>query len=163
MRVSGEREEVPASAPRFLFWRALAAFLALPGIVAFLGPWLMRPTGTPFRAIGFAPLAVGIVLLLWCVRDFYVVGKGTLAPWTPPARLVIVGLYRVTRNPMYVAVILILCGWALGFASRDLWIYAGIVAVLFHLRVVLMEEPWLTRRHGEAYMAYKAKVPRWLV
>ena len=163
MRVSGEREEAPASAPRFLFLRALAAFLILPGMVAFLGPWLMRPRGATFRAIGFAPLGVGVVLLLWCVRDFYVVGKGTLAPWTPPVRLVIVGLYRLTRNPMYVAVLLILCGWALGFASRGLWTYAGIVAVFFHLRVVLMEEPWLTRRHGEAYVAYKAKVPRWLV
>lgn len=163
MRVSGEHEDVQASAPRFLFLRALAAFLILPGMVAFLGPWWMRPRGTPFRTIGFAPLGLGIVLLLWCVRDFYVVGKGTLAPWTPPVRLVIVGLYRVTRNPMYVAVLLILCGWALGFASRDLWIYAGIVAVFFHLRVVLMEEPWLTRRHGETYVAYKAKVPRWLV
>jgi protein-S-isoprenylcysteine O-methyltransferase Ste14 len=163
MRVPGQHDEAPASAPRFLFWRALAAFLVLPGMVAFVGPWLMRPRGAPFRAIGLAPLGVGIVLLFWCVRDFYAVGKGTLAPWTPPVRLVIVGLYRVSRNPMYVAVLLILCGWALGFASRGLWTYAGIVAVFFHLRVVLMEEPWLTRRHGEAYVAYKARVPRWLV
>ncbi|HSQ30413.1 MAG TPA: isoprenylcysteine carboxylmethyltransferase family protein [Gemmatimonadaceae bacterium] len=152
-----------ASKPRFLFWRALGAFLLLPGVVAFLGPWLLRPEGATFRPIGFAPLGVGIVLLLWCVRDFYVVGKGTLAPWAPPEQLVIVGLYRVTRNPMYVAVLLILCGWALGFASRGLWIYAAIVAIAVHVRVVLQEEPWLTRRHGEAYVAYKAKVPRWLV
>ena len=155
--------EVPSSKPRFLFWRALGAFLVLPGVVAFLGPWLLRPQGVAFRAIGFVPLGVGIVLLLWCVRDFYVVGKGTLAPWAPPERLVIVGLYRVTRNPMYVAVLIILCGWALAFASRGLWLYAAIVAIAFHLRVLLHEEPWLTRRHGEAYVAYKAKVPRWLV
>ncbi len=128
-----------------------------------MGPWLLRPPGATFRPIGFAPLGVGIVLLLWCIRDFYVVGKGTLAPWAPPERLVIVGLYRVTRNPMYVAVLLILFGWALGFASRGLWMYAAIVAIVFHLRVVLQEEPWLTRRHGEAYAAYKARVPRWLV
>lgn len=157
------QREAPAPKRPFLFWRALGAFLVLPGVVAFLGPWLLRRQGATFRPIGFAPLGVGIMLLLWCVRDFYVVGRGTLAPWTPPERLVIVGLYRVTRNPMYVAVLLILCGWALGFASRGLWIYAVVVAIAFHLRVVLQEEPWLTRRHGEAYVAYKATVPRWLV
>ena len=60
--------------------------------------------------IGLLPLAIGIVLLLWCVRDFYVVGRGSLAPWAPPKNLVTIGLYRVTRNPMYVAVLTILCG-----------------------------------------------------
>ena len=145
-----------------LFFRALTAFLILPGTVAFLVPWLMRPQGEYFRAVGWAPLGVGTILLLWCVRDFYVAGRGSLAPWAPPERLVVVGLYRVSRNPMYVAVLLILCGWALGFASRALWIYAAIVAVGFHLRVVLFEEPWLARRFGDEYAAYRAKVPRWL-
>lgn len=62
---------------------------------------------------------------------------------------------------MYVAVILILSGWALGFRSRALWIYALGVALAFHLRVVLGEEPWLDRTHGEAWQRYKARVPRY--
>lgn len=146
-----------------MFWRALAAFLILPGTVAFLGPWLLRPPGAPFRAIGLPPLLLGVVLLLWCVRDFYVAGRGTLAPWAPPQRLVIVGLYRVTRNPMYVAVLLILCGWALALDSRGHWMYAVIMAVAFHLRVILYEEPWLARTFGEQWAEYRARVPRWLI
>jgi len=70
-------------------------------------------------------------------------GKGTLAPWSPPANLVIVGLYRYTRNPMYVAVMLILVGWSVSFGLRGLYVYAAFVAIAFHLRVVLGEEPWL--------------------
>ena len=74
----------------------------------------------------------------------------------------VAGLYRVSRNPMYVAVLLILCGWALGYASRALWIYAGIVAVAFQVRVLWFEEPWLAGRHGDEYATYRASVPRWL-
>jgi protein-S-isoprenylcysteine O-methyltransferase Ste14 len=145
-----------------LFWRALTAFLALPGIVAFVVPWLLRPRVGRVTAIGFLPIGLGTFLLLWCVRDFYVAGRGSLAPWAPPERLVIVGLYRYSRNPMYVAVVMILCGWALAFESRALWIYAAAVAVAFHLRVVFGEEPWLARTHGAEWTAYRARVPRWL-
>jgi len=145
-----------------LFWRALIAFLALPGMVAFVIPWLLRPRNVGIQAIGLLPLIVGTALLLWCVRDFYVAGRGSLAPWAPPEHLVTVGLYRLSRNPMYMAVLTILCGWALTFASRGLWAYAACFAVAFHLRVVLFEEPWLARTHGAAWDAYRARVPRWL-
>jgi protein-S-isoprenylcysteine O-methyltransferase Ste14 len=148
---------------RGLFWRALTAFLALPGIVAFVVPWLLRPRGDRINPIGLLPLGLGTFLLLWCVRDFYIAGRGSLAPWAPPERLVIVGLYKYSRNPMYVAVVMILCGWALAFESRALWIYAAVVAVAFHLRVVLGEEPWLARAHGAEWTAYRARVPRWLI
>jgi protein-S-isoprenylcysteine O-methyltransferase Ste14 len=63
---------------------------------------------------------------------------------------------------MYVAVLLVLWGWALGFRSRSVAIYALVVMVAFHLRVVVGEEPWLARRHGEQWVRYKAQVPRWL-
>ena len=145
-----------------LFWRALFAFLALPGVVAFLVPWLLHPTGTPFHMIALPVLAIGIFLLLWCVRDFYVAGRGSLAPWAPPKNLVTVGLYRISRNPMYVAVLIILCGWALAFPSLALWIYTGAIAIAFHLRVVLGEEPWLARAHGKAWQDYRARVRRWI-
>jgi hypothetical protein len=74
---------------------------------------------------------------------------------------VTVGLYRVSRNPMYVGVLLLLWGWALGFRSRALAIYALIVMLGFHLRVVFGEEPWLAQRHGEEWDRYRATVPRW--
>ena len=147
-----------------LFWQAVLAFLALPGMVAFAIPLLLVAPGAlrgTFDAWGALPLGLGLVLLLWCVREFYVAGRGTLAPWTPPRELVVTGLYRFSRNPMYVAVTLVLCGWALGYHSRPLLVYAVAVVVMFHLRVVLNEEPFLARTHGEKWTRYKAAVPRW--
>jgi protein-S-isoprenylcysteine O-methyltransferase Ste14 len=143
------------------FSHAVIAFLVLPGTVAFLVPWLLRPVSSHFYPAGIPLLAVGIVLLMWCVRDFYVAGRGTLAPWAPPQRLVIVGLYRLSRNPMYISVLIILCGWATTFASSTLWIYTAFVAIGFHLRVIFGEEPWLARTHGREWLAYRAHVPRW--
>jgi protein-S-isoprenylcysteine O-methyltransferase Ste14 len=144
--------------------RALLAFLALPGLVAFAAPPLLiwpEPLHATFRTSGLAVLALGTVLLLWCVRDFYVAGSGTLAPWDPPRHLVVFGLYRFSRNPMYVAVFLVLLGWAIGFRSPLLSAYALAVLVAFHLRVVFGEEPWLAKTHGEAWTQYVSEVPRW--
>lgn len=139
------------------------AFLALPGVVAFLLPLLLRPDTVAFSHWwGMIPLAGGIVLLLACVREFYVAGRGTLAPWAPPTRLVATGLYKWSRNPMYVAVLLILSGWAIGFQSWTVALYAVAVAVVFHLRVVLHEEPWLARTFGDEWTHYRMQVPRWL-
>ena len=137
------------------------AFLALPAIVAFLVPWLLVPGTARFHAVALPGVVVGTGLLLWCVRDFFVAGHGTLAPWAPPTRLVTVGLYRVSRNPMYVAVLIILASWALGFRSATLWIYLAAVAVSFHLRVIAHEEPWLARTFPAEWPAYRAQVPRW--
>lgn len=107
-------------------------------------------------------IGAGAALLLWCVRDFYVAGRGTLAPWDPPRRLVSVGLYRVSRNPMYVAVLVILAGWAVAYWSAPLTIYAITVAIAFHLRAVRWEEPTLARLHGAEWTRYRERVPRWL-
>jgi protein-S-isoprenylcysteine O-methyltransferase Ste14 len=145
-----------------LFLRSVVAFLALPGVVA-LGAPLFLGRGMTFRATGLIALVPGAVILLACVRDFYVAGRGTLAPWSPPERLVRVGLYRFSRNPMYVGVLLILVGWAIGFASRTHWTYAVLMAIAFQLRVVHYEEPWLERTHGGDWLAYARLVPRWFV
>jgi protein-S-isoprenylcysteine O-methyltransferase Ste14/pimeloyl-ACP methyl ester carboxylesterase len=144
--------------------RAILAFIALPGVVAFLVPLVLAwPIGGDgFRLSGLIPLVAGVCLLLWCVRDFYVAGKGTLAPWDPPRNLVSSGLYRRSRNPMYVAVGLVLIGWAIGFRSSGLWLYVVVVMVAFHLRVVFGEEPWLARTHRKEWERYTARVPRWL-
>lgn len=150
-----------------MWWRALLALLALPGVVVIAVPALLaagelRRGVTPHPA-GFVLLAAGAFLLLWCVRDFYVVGKGTLAPWSPPRHLVTTGLYRFSRNPMYVAVAAMLAGWSLAFLSRPLATYTGLVIVAFHLRVLFGEEPRLARTHGAAWEEYKTRVPRWLL
>jgi len=148
-----------------MFWRALFAFIAMPGMVAFAIPaiWQWQASGLdPEHPLGLAVLAVGTVGLLWCVRDFYVQGKGTLAPWSPPQNLVVVGLYRYSRNPMYVSVLLILLGWAAAFASPGLFAYAAFMALAFHLRVVYGEEPWLAQEHGATWQAYANQVARWL-
>jgi protein-S-isoprenylcysteine O-methyltransferase Ste14 len=72
------------------------------------------------------------------------------------------GLYRFSRNPMYIGVTLILWGWALCFRSRSLIIYAAAVMIAFHLRVLLYEEPWLARTYPDQWRDYRARVPRWL-
>jgi protein-S-isoprenylcysteine O-methyltransferase Ste14 len=146
-----------------LFARALVAFLALPGVVAFLVPLLLKPDTPAFSQWwGIIPLVLGTVLLLACVREFYVAGGGTLAPWAPPTTLVATGLYKWSRNPMYVAVLLILSGWAIGFQAWTVALYAVAVAVVFHLRVILHEEPWLARTFGDVWTHYRTQVPRWL-
>lgn len=149
-----------------MFWRALFAFLAVPGVLAFLIPALIvqyAPGTTTFYVAGLVPVILGTILLLWCVRDVSVVGKGTLAPSAPPRKLVAIGLYRRTRNPMYVAVSLILLGWAASFWSVYILIYAIGMMIWFHLWVVFGEEPWMARMFGEAYEQYRTKVPRWLI
>jgi len=143
--------------------RAAIAFLALPGTVGYLVPILIGPGRTQGRAwalVGALAIMIGSVLLLWCIRDFYVTGKGTLAPWAPPRHLVTSGPYGFTRNPMYVAVLTVLCGWSLWYGSRAVVFYTVAVAVAFHLRVVLYEEPRLDDAFGQLWQDYRVQVPR---
>jgi protein-S-isoprenylcysteine O-methyltransferase Ste14/pimeloyl-ACP methyl ester carboxylesterase len=145
--------------------RSVLAVLALPGVVALLVPLLIARGAIGaegFRWPALALLLPGIGLLAWCVREFQVRGQGTLAPWDPPRHLVATGLYGLSRNPMYVAVTLILLGWALGYSSWVLLVYAMAVAAAFHVRVVVNEEPFLARTHRDAWTTYSARVPRWV-
>jgi protein-S-isoprenylcysteine O-methyltransferase Ste14 len=148
-----------------LLWRAVFAFVALPGVVAFAIPLTLAYSPLPspqLRPLGLLFLAPGTFLLIWCVYKFYASGRGTLAPWAPPQHLVVDGPYRVSRNPMYVGVALILVGWASLFWSLVLAAYAAIVLLAFHLRVIAGEEPWLARTFGADWDAYRSRVPRWL-
>ena len=150
-----------------MFIRALTAFLVLPFTVAGIIP-LIIVLSDPWRGhalhlFGIPVAALGLFILLWCVRDFYVSGKGTLAPWDPPKHLVITGLYRHSRNPMYVGVLTLLCGWALFTASPLLTCYFLAFSVGFHLRVIFYEEPYLSKQFGAGWLAYCAKTPRWLL
>jgi protein-S-isoprenylcysteine O-methyltransferase Ste14 len=149
-----------------LLLRAIASFLALPALVAFAIPiWIGASAGNSVRYLGPAVvlLCLGTVLLLWCVREFYVSGRGTLAPWDPPRHLVTSGPYRISRNPMYVGVVTILAGWSTLWDSGSLLIYSVLFMIGFHLRVLLYEEPWAARQFGSEWDAYRARVPRWII
>ena len=148
-----------------MLFRAIFAFLALPGIFAGFIPWTLSsidPWQFNGSAAGFVMLTAGLVLLLWCVRDFYIAGKGTLAPWTPPKYLVTVGLYRHTRNPMYLSVLLIISGWVFVNGSPLTFCYLIFATIVFNLRVILHEEPWLLKQHVKQWETYSLLVPRWL-
>jgi protein-S-isoprenylcysteine O-methyltransferase Ste14 len=145
--------------------RAILALVALPGVIAFAIPlvtagWMQSLSVQ--SPLGLIVLVPGLLLLLWCVREFFVAGRGTLAPWAPPKYLVVTGPYRYCRNPMYVGVDLILLGWAALYGSVLLLLYAVGVAVAFHLRVILAEEPRAAQVFGEGWSAYRARTPRWL-
>ena len=147
------------------FGRAAAAVLVLPGVFAGVVPPLIARFDPPRRrgsVIGLALIAAGVLVVGWCVRDFYVAGKGTLAPWDPPRRIVVVGLYRSVRNPMYLGVLLVVAAWAVLLGSPAVGVYALLLAVGFHLRVVTVEEPSLARMFGGDWEAYARDVGRWV-
>jgi protein-S-isoprenylcysteine O-methyltransferase Ste14 len=149
-----------------MFLRALAAFLILPGMVAFVVPLLIAhydPWPAYASDTGLILMFIGVLVLLSCIRDFYVAGKGTLAPWDPPQQLVTIGLYRYSRNPMYIAVLIIIAGWAAYTGSHFVLVYGFVCAAIFHRRVVVHEEPWLGNKFGEDWQRYQRMVPRWLV
>jgi protein-S-isoprenylcysteine O-methyltransferase Ste14 len=153
-----------------MLWLRSALFaLLLPGSVLVWVPlWLSSDDDHadlgigPLRWIGLPLVVLGAAGLLWCIADFARRGRGTLAPVDPPQFVVRSGLYRVTRNPMYVAVLITLVGEAVLFDSVPLTVWTVVVAVTVHLFVVLYEEPTLHRQFGEPYDAYRATVPRWL-
>ena len=153
----------------FLAVRSLFFLALLPGVVAGYVPYrILVGSGSlhlpPIRFFSICAIALtlsGVVILLRCVWDFFAIGKGTLAPIDPPRHLVVRGLYRYTRNPMYNGVILILIGESWLFASPLVLRYAMAVFIAFHVFVVLYEEPMLTTQFRESYLAYRRSVPRW--
>src|SRR6266852_4449187 len=141
---------VPGSVAVFIPYRIVVR--ADPGLV--FAPW---------RLLWSAPLfLLGAGIYFWCLWNFAVTGRGTPAPIDPPKRLVVRGLYRRVRNPMYLGILLVLSGEALFFRSRALLGYAGLVFLFFFLFVVAYEEPALTRKFGQDYERYCDSVPRWI-
>jgi protein-S-isoprenylcysteine O-methyltransferase Ste14 len=147
-----------------------SVFFALaPGVVAGLVPWLltdwdMRGPGTLslLRLAGLFMVATGAGALVGAFVRFVVEGLGTPAPVAPTEHLVVGGLYRYVRNPMYTAVVATILGQALLLRQPVLLLYAALVAAAVAAFVHLYEEPTLSRRYGVEYDAYRAAVPRWL-
>ena len=144
-------------------------FLVAPGVVVGLIPWLLTrwqareplPYWTPMRVLGGLLLVAGLVALVQAFVRFVVEGFGTPAPVAAPERLVVGGVYRYVRNPMYVAVLAAIVGQALLLGWLGLLLYAGAAWLVAAAFVRWYEEPTLTRRFGADYEAYRRAVPAW--
>ena len=150
--------------------RTLLFTVLVPGSVLFWGPYYLIAGRARFAAhwpptIGDTPalalVAVGTLVYFVCAWRFAAEGRGTPAPWDAPRVLVTGGLYRWVRNPMYVGIPIALIGEAWWLGAPNMVLYAAIVAVAFHLRVVMYEEPVLRRLFGSAFDAYCTRVRRW--
>lgn len=139
----------------FMLWAPLY-------ILSARGELRRPPVWGAAELLGLCAFAAGVALMAWCMTDFVRRGRGTPNPLDPPRKLVARGPYRRTRNPMYVAAVAAILGEALVFRSPALGVYAAAVLLVFHLFVVLYEEPSLRRRFGAAYDEYCREVPRWL-
>jgi protein-S-isoprenylcysteine O-methyltransferase Ste14 len=139
-----------------------------PGFILVYIPWWMThfqvPKEEPAWQVLIAAVMIGpgLIPLFASMLRFITEGRGTLVPAVPTERLVVSGLYRYVRNPMYVGVLTTLAGETVLFAAHQMVNYLIVVLILVHLFVVLYEEPTLARRHPEDYPRYKRNVPRWL-
>ncbi len=150
-----------------LFLRNLLWTILCPGTVTLLLPFLIFHPGYPqvwggLIWLGFLLIVTGAAILLRCIYAFAQEGKGTLSPADPAQHLVVKGLYRYTRNPMYVGVMLVLLGEALFFNSAGMAWYAAVVFVVFNLFIRFYEEPYLRKNFGVEYEEYCRRVGRWL-
>jgi len=145
-------------------------FVVAPCVLAGLIPWWMtrwafRPAFLGLevtRAIGVLLILVGLPGLVDSFARFALQGLGTPAPVAPTKNLVVTGLYRYVRNPIYVAVVAIILGQAMLFGDSRLILFGALLWLAFHLFVVAYEEPTLQCTFGAEYQAYRANVPRWV-
>jgi len=155
-----------------LFIRNLIFTILQPGVVAGLIPyWILGDqVGYLFNKqllnpglhyFGLVVFLIGLVIMIGCIMNFALKGRGTLSPLDPTQKLVISGPYKWSRNPMYVGVVLMLIGEAVFFLSFELGTYALFIFILFHVFIMLVEEPRLKRDFGEKYGRYCAQVRRW--
>jgi protein-S-isoprenylcysteine O-methyltransferase Ste14 len=146
---------------------SLVFLVVAPGVVAGLVPWLLTgwdardSVARPLRLAGAALVCAGLAALLEAFVRFVVEGLGTPAPVAPTRQLVVGGLYRFVRNPMYLAVGAIIVGQALFLGRPILLAYAAVFAAAVAAFVRRYEEPTLSRRYGVEYEAYRRAVPRW--
>lgn len=149
--------------------KTMLFILAVPGFVLFVVPvTFILPIEK--NAIDLGPFAwaalplwiTGLVILLWCAIDFVRTGKGTPIPIDPPKVLVIGGLYRYVRNPMYLGVLTVASGQALWRGSPFLFGYVLLLWGAFQAFILFYEEPHLRKTFGQTYLDYCQAVPRWL-
>ena len=145
-------------------------FLVAPCVLAGLIPWLMtrwevRPAFFGLegaRSVGVLLILVGLPGLADSFARFALQGLGTPAPVAPTKHLVVTGLYRHVRNPIYLAVVAIILGQGMLFGDGRLVVYGALLWLGFHVFVVAYEEPTLEQTFGKEYDAFRAAVPRWI-
>src|SRR4051812_14383045 len=149
--------------------RSILWTLLLPGTIAGYIPWRFYGVAhahvdltNPLDLLAIVVIVAGVVLLGACIWEFASRGRGTLSPVDPPKELVVQGLYRYVRNPMYLAVSTIVLGEALLARSTALLLYWALFFTAANLFVLLYEEPTLRRQFGESYERYTRTVGRWL-
>ena len=149
---------------------SIVFLIIAPCVVAGYVPWLlchwqMSPPWHGFRPIrwfGVLLVLAGVPVLLDSFARFALQGIGTPAPVAPTEHLVVTGLYRYVRNPMYVAVLLVIIGQGFFFANIRVLEYAVLVWIAFFLFVIFYEEPTLRNSFGSSYEDFHANVPRWI-
>jgi protein-S-isoprenylcysteine O-methyltransferase Ste14 len=153
-----------------VFWRLIKTVfftIVVPGTVGLYVPQALKHTANKvpplFTWVGTGLFLCGAGIYFWCAWDFVSNGLGTPAPIDAPRVLVVKGLYRFTRNPMYVGVLSMILGQALYYGSFSVAQYGCVVLAGFYLFVLFYEEPTLRRLFGEQYEDYCRKVPRWLL
>jgi len=151
-------------AVRSALWAAL-----LPGLFAGYIPWrffglreVRLDPSDPLDLLGLGAIALGAIVLIGCIWEFARSGRGTLSPADPPRKLVVRGLYRFVRNPMYLSVTTIVLGEVALTRSRALLAYWAVWFLLVNLFVIGYEEPTLRRQFGVDYERYSSRVGRWL-
>jgi protein-S-isoprenylcysteine O-methyltransferase Ste14 len=148
-------------------WVGTTVFLFVaPGVVAGLVPWWLTgwvagSTNVALVVVGWLLVVTGAAALLASFVRFAVEGRGTPAPVAPTDALVVGGLYRYVRNPMYLAVVAVILGQALILARPVLLGYAALVLATTATFVRVYEEPTLAERYGAEYDAYRAAVRGW--
>jgi len=149
--------------------RSLLWTILLPGVFAGYVPWRFFGLGrtqfdltSPTQLLGFVCIGLGVALLAACIFEFARSGQGTLSPVDPPRHLVVRGLYRYLRNPMYLSVTMIILGEALVTHSVALAIYWAVWFTCANLFVMVYEEPTLRLRFGESYDEYTQRIGRWI-
>ena len=153
------------------YFKTVIFTILVPGTVAvavpqMLAKWRKYPElpvdARMARIIGNLSLVSGIVLYVHTAFQFGSEGEGTPSPTDEPEALVTGGLYSLTRNPMYIGVLLIIVGQGLRQRSLTVLWWAAGCWLGFHNRVIRFEEPHLAEKHGETYEQYRDQVPRWL-
>ena len=157
-----------------LLWlQGLIFSVLVPGVVAFYVPQTLRnghAAAAGWWSLGWILFAVGAAVYLLCLLNFLRAGGTPAIFFTrhirafmgeEPQQVVRNGLYRFSRNPMYVGVLTAIAGQAIVYRSRPIAVYLLIAAITFHLVVVLLEEPHLASARGDSYRDYRRRVPRW--
>lgn len=143
---------------------ALTFWLICPFIVIQLNTYFHLPVYTSWwgKSIGVFLFLVGLALFIYCTKLFVHFGKGTPVPIQPPKHFVAHGLYKYSRNPIYLGYFSMFLGYFFFFGHLLLFGYVWTAAITLHLWLICSEEPGLRKRFGKEYLQYQQQVPRWL-